>query len=365
MPGFVGNNTIESSETNSTTQSPTDMGLGYPLPLVIGYVILYVVFFTLAFFGNIMALLTCFKKYKSSQSILLCYIASLAAADLLFAILSTFDFAYFFLGNWPGGEPMCKIQGTFIEISYTASILTLVAISNERSRSVVSTSLARNRGISQRTIFIKILWIVTLVVCAPLFYGYTTEEKEGNQLCVNTNWGDIGRQTYYTLQAVLIFICPLIFMVWAHTKILRVLNSHIKNSAGVGTVETKQRKVTKMLAVVTLVFFCCWSPFIVVRAFRYFYVYEGNEVWRLTQLIIFGNSAVNPILYCFYSAQFRKSFKEIIRCNFTFESVRRKSRGGSHSTFALHDMKNKSTKRMVEVDDLNNPALNSSTSAFP
>ena len=337
MPGFVRNNTIESSETNSTTQSPTDMGLGYPLLLIIGFVILYVVFFTLAFFGNIMALLTCFKKYRSSQSILLCHIASLAAADLLFAILSTFDFAYFFLGDWPVGEPMCKIQGTFIEISYTASILTLVAISNERSRSATSTSLARNRGISQRTIFIKILWIVTFVVCAPLFYGYTTEEKEGNQLCVNTNWGDIGRQTYYILQAVLIFICPLIFMVWAHTKILRDLNSHIKNSAGVGTVETKRRKVTKMLAVVTLVFFCCWSPFIVVRALRHFYVYEGNEVWRLTELIIFGNSAVNPILYCFYSAQFRKSFKEIIRCNFSFESVPRKSPGGSHVCFARYE----------------------------
>ncbi|XP_068715381.1 type-2 angiotensin II receptor-like [Montipora foliosa] len=349
MPGFVRNNTIESSETNSTTQSPTDMGLGYPLLLIIGFVILYVVFFTLAFFGNIMALLTCFKKYRSSQSILLCYIASLAAADLLFAMLSTFDFAYFFLGDWPGGKPMCKIQGTFIEISYTASILTLVAISNERSRSATSTSLARNRDISQRTIFIKILWIVTFIVCAPLFYGYTTEEKEGNQLCVNTNWGDIGRQTYYILQAVLIFICPLIFMVWAHTKILRGLNSHINNSAGVGTVETKQRKVIKMLAVVTLVFFCCWSPFIVVRALRHFYVYEGKEVWRLTELIIFGNSAVNPILYCFYSAQFRKSFKEIIRRGATFLLNRCDARAQVDNTFALHDMKNKSTKRMVEV----------------
>ncbi|XP_068747023.1 galanin receptor 2b-like [Montipora capricornis] len=365
LPEIKGKNTSESSDTNSTSQSPAHMGLGYPLPLLIGYGILYVVFFTLAFFGNIMVLLTCYKKYRSSQSILLCYISNLAVADLLFAILSTFNLAYFFLEDWPGGRPMCKIQGTLIEICYTASILTLVAISYERSRSVTSTSLARNRGVSQRTIFIKILWIVTFVVCAPLFYGYTTEEKEGNQLCVNTNWGYIGRQTYYTLQAVLIFICPLIFMVWAHTKILRVLNSHIKSSGGVGTVETKQRKVTKMLAVVTLVFFCCWTPFIIVRALRYFYVYEGDKVWRLMQLIIFGNSAVNPILYCFYTAQFRKSFKEILRCKFSLEVARGKSRGGLHATFALNDMKNKSTKRMAEADHVNDPSLNSSTSALP
>ena len=74
---------------------------------------------------------------------------------------------------------MCKIQGTLIEISYTASILTLVAISHERSRSVRSTSLARNRSVAQRTIVIKILWIVAIVVCAPLFYGYATKEENG------------------------------------------------------------------------------------------------------------------------------------------------------------------------------------------
>ena len=334
-----------SSQTKSSTQAPEVRALGFPLLLTIAYVTLYVLFFSLAFFGNIMALLTCYKKYRSSQSILLCYISSLAAADLLFAILSTFDLAYFLEGDWPGGDVVCKIQGTFIEISYTASILTLVAISNERLRSVASKSLVRNHSIAQRTIFVKVLWIVALIVCTPLFYGYTTQEEKGKQLCLNTNWGDYGRQVYYTLQALLIFICPLIFMLWAHIKILSVLNSHIKNSRGVTTVESKQHKVTKMLAVVTLVFFFCWSPFIFVRALRHFYVYEGNEVWKLTQLMIFGNSALNPMLYCFYSSQFRESFKEFIRCKFSLKLVRPQRRAGSRSTFAMHGMpKGESTK---------------------
>lgn len=354
--------TNDSSEMNSTTK-PSEIDDDYPLALIIGYVILYVVFFTVAFFGNIMALLACYKKYHSSQSILLVYISSLATADLLFAILSIFDITYFFSGDWPGGNPMCKIQGTLIEISYSASVLTLAAISYERSRSVTSTTLARNRGVEHRTIVIKILWIVSVVVCAPLFYGYATEEENGKQLCLNTNWGDTGRQTYYILQAVLIFLFPLIFMVWAHTRILRVLQEHIKSSQGMASVESKQHKVTKMLAVVTLVFFCCWSPFIFVRALRYFYVYEGNEVWRLTQLIIFGNSAANPILYCFYSGQFRRSFKEIIKCKFEIHG-RRKTRTGSHSTFALHDVRHNSIKRTAAIELANDSALNSSSTAF-
>ena len=91
-------------------------------------------------------------------------------------LLTSMD-AEFYATDWPGGNGLCKIQGTLIEISYTASILTLVAISHERSRSVRSTSLARNRSVAQRTIVIKILWIVAIVVCTPLFYGYATEEE--------------------------------------------------------------------------------------------------------------------------------------------------------------------------------------------
>ncbi|XP_073257606.1 QRFP-like peptide receptor [Porites lutea] len=354
-----------SSKIMNSTVSPTHETAEYPLALIVGYVILYAVFFTVAFFGNIMVLLTCYRKYRSSRSILLCYISSLAAADLLFAILSTIDVSYFFLHDWPGGNALCKIQGTLIEISYTASILTLVAISHERSRSVRSTSLARNRSVAQQTIVIKILWIVAIVVCAPLFYGYATKEENGKQLCLNTTWGDSGRQTYYMLQAVLIFVCPLMYMIWAHWKILRVLQTHIRNTAGMGSVESKQHKVTKMLAVVTLVFFCCWSPFIIVRALRYFYAYEGNEVWRLTQLIIFGNSAANPILYCFYSAQFRRSFKEILRCKFSLKTPkRRKTRTGTNSTFA-YNVKHNSVRRVAEIEGLKDSAHNSSSTAFP
>ena len=192
MPGVDA--ATSSSKMNSTV-SPTHKTAEYPLALIVGYVILYAVFFTVAFFGNIMALLTCYRKYRSSRSILLCYISSLAAADLLFAILSTVDVSYFFLEDWPrAGNGLC-IQGTLIEICYTASILTLVAISHERSRSVRSTSLASNRSVAQWTIVIKILWIVAIVVCAPLFYGYATKEENGKQLCLNTTWGDSGRQT--------------------------------------------------------------------------------------------------------------------------------------------------------------------------
>ena len=307
---FVNDSEVESRNTTKGSEDNFSVIFG-----LLGTV--YFVFFVLAFVGNILALMTCYKNYRVTTSIILIYIASLASADLLFTVLTVFDLIAFALGEWLGGAPFCKIQGFFIETSYSASILTLVAISYERFRSITSRSLARSKRIETRMIIIKLVWVVSVVLCSPVLYGYvtTSDEKSGKSVCVNNlSWGDKGRQIYYSLQAVFLFLLPLGFMMWAHFSIFRLLQSHSKDNI-TSTVSKKQRKVTKMLAVVTLIFFCCWSPFIIVRAVRYFNAYDGDIIWRLSQLLIFLNSGINPILYCFFSGQFRSSFKEFIKCN--------------------------------------------------
>ncbi|EDO42096.1 predicted protein [Nematostella vectensis] len=305
-----------------------------PLLILIGYSLLYLVTYIVAVLGNIMALLTCYKNYRITTSILLVYIASLAIADLLFTFLTTFDFVYFFTENWVGGNPLCKLQGFLVETSYSASILTLVAISYERLRSVAAKGLARSQRIERRTIICKLIWVVSAIICAPLLYGYSAVQHPytGKTLCVNrVTWGDDGRQIYYAIHAVIIYCIPLVFMVWAHWKIFSFLKKHAHGKS-VSAVESKQRKVTQMLAVVTLIFVSCWTPFILVRALRYFFVYEGLEIWKLTQLIIIINSAVNPILYCFYSGQFRSSFKDMVKCRWHLTIRRGSSRRSSRKT---------------------------------
>ena len=301
----------------------------------------------MAVLGNIMAIMTCYSKYRSKASILLCFIASLASADLLFALLTVFDMVYFFTQTWPGGVVVCKVQGFLIETSYSASILTLVAISYERYRSVASKrDRSQTQRVDQRTIVVKAVWVLAVVLCTPVLYGYTTVEDGARLLCLNdVSWGDEGRQIYYSLQAVILFLLPLSVMIFAHVKIFRVLSSHNRNNTASSLVQ-KQRKVTKMLAVVTLVFFCCSTPFIVVRALLYFKVTESMIIWKLSQLMFFANSACNPVLYCFYSSQFRSSFKQMGRCKCRAHSARKArsastmSNATSNNTFVLRPLPN-------------------------
>lgn len=341
----------ESLANDDNSTSVEEVEAMSPMMTTIFYC-LYATIFTLAFVGNIFALITCYKTYKITTSVLLCYIASLASADLMFTLLSIFDLiAFIGNGDWFGGNPVCKIQSFLIESCYTVSILTLVAISYERLKAVSSPVLARAQRTTQRMIIPKIIWVIGMVSCGPLLYAYYVqkEESSGKSLCVNEYMGDLGRQIYYAIQAGLLFLLPLGFMSWAHVRIFRLLSSHVRSRNSIMT-DTRdglqQRKVTKMLAIVTLVFFICYGPFMVIRALRYFYIYNGDIMWRLGQMMIFGQAAVNPIIYCFYSKQFRFSFKDLLRCRFSTKETRKlrssstrsiSSLKSSQNTFALNE----------------------------
>ena len=338
------NSTKSGDETVDVVMSPLMTNVFYCL---------YAVVFTLAFVGNTLALITCYKTYKVTTSVLLCYIACLASADLMFTLLSIFDLVAFIgKGDWFGGNPVCKIQSFLIEACYTVSILTLVAISRERLRAVSSPVLARAQRSAERSLIPIIIWVIGIASCTPLLYAYyiKKEEDTGKSLCLNEYMGDSGRQIYYAIQAGLLFLLPLGFMIWAHIRIFVLLARHVRTRNSIMSDNReglKQRKVTKMLAVVTLVFFICYGPFMVIRALRYYYVYNGDVIWRLGQMMIFIQAAVNPIIYCFYSKQFRFSFKDLICCRFSSANNLRKPRSASlksissikssQNTFAMNE----------------------------
>ncbi|XP_032236787.1 QRFP-like peptide receptor [Nematostella vectensis] len=307
--------------TNASISADTGPNQVFPAAVRYSYIVYYIIIFLLATVGNIFALLTCYKSYRETTSVLLCFIASLSSADLLFTLLTPIDLAAFLAGAWVSGKVLCPVQSFLIESSYTASILTLAAISHERLVAVSSPLLARSQRVNQRKFIPLLIWALSLVLCSPLLYAYRITSGDGSPLqCVNTAWGNKGRQIYYSIQGVSLFIVPLSYMSWAHYKIFKSLKKHQLARARLASKTPSlkegfnEKKITKMLAIVTLIFVACYFPFLAVRSLRYFHVYSGDMVWRCVQLMIFTQAAVNPVIYCFYSKQFRGVFKELLRC---------------------------------------------------
>ena len=170
-----------------------------------------------------------------------------------------------------------------VEATYTASITTLVVISYQRMKGTTNPLNARIGDWLRRQYWkLLLIWVMCLAVCSPLVHIYRMEtQANGDLICVNSTWGDIGRQIYYSLHVTLFFIAPLLYMIFTQIRIHRALrtrgmpmgNSFIEKS------HCRQKKVAKTLAALTMAFVICWSPFMITRTLISF-------TWLL--LVLFG-----------------------------------------------------------------------------
>ena len=82
---------------------------------------------------------------------------------------------------------------------------------------------------------------------------------------------------------------------------------------------TNKKRIIKMLFVVVLEFFLCWTPLYVINTMALFsprLVYHnfGYAGISFLQLLAYSSSCCNPITYCFMNSNFRKSFLNLFRC---------------------------------------------------
>lgn len=81
--------------------------------------------------------------------------------------------------------------------------------------------------------------------------------------------------------------------------------------------ESKKR-VVKMLFVLVLEFFICWTPLYVINTVGMFvgqamYEYIDYTSISFFQLLAYSSSCCNPITYCFMNAGFRRAFLDTFK----------------------------------------------------
>lgn len=103
------------------------------------------------------------------------------------------------------------------------------------------------------------------------------------------------------------------------------LSRAIRSSYTEKSIESK-RKVIRMLFVLVLEFFICWTPLYVMHLWYLFspevvYKFIGPLGVTLIQLLAYSSSCSNPITYCFMNRRFRFAFLKL----FQFLHRKRKS----------------------------------------
>lgn len=284
---------------------------------------IYAVIFLVSIVGNTLVVVVIIRR-RRMRTVINYFILNLAVADLaMTCICIPFDIPVQENGyRWPYGPIMCRIIYPLQTMSLFASVFTLMAVSLNRFWAIVY-PLRRQMTKSVATLVIGIIWLMSALLTVPYV---TVLYIDTDGLC-NEQWPGVEHRKAYTLGLfVCQYIVPLTVILVAYIRIAFELRKCIVAKQGVSinavlnrAQQEDAKKVVRMLVIVTLLFAMCVLPNNIMWLWLDFG--DGGDwphFWKtltFTNLILFANSASNPIAYTICHEKFREEFKRHITCD--------------------------------------------------
>ncbi|XP_048580002.1 neuropeptide FF receptor 1 [Nematostella vectensis] len=274
--------------------------------------ICYVLIFIIGVIGNILVCLVVCRQRKM-KNVTNYFIVNLAAADLaVLLICIPFDFGEIITNYWPYGSIMCKLVYPLQTMATTASVGTLVAISLNRFMAIVYPLRPQLTTTDAKKV-ITVVWVLSLALVSP----YIAVLRMRGQHCQET-FEERGMQAgAYTMAIFLLqYVLPLTLIGLSYVRIGRDLRrdkGSYSNDALQREQEKEAHKVVKVLTGVVITFALLMLPNHVVfiwidfgRGGDHEYV---NQIVSLGQILVYFNSATNPLIYNAVNEQFREGFR--------------------------------------------------------
>ncbi|PVD29661.1 hypothetical protein C0Q70_08916 [Pomacea canaliculata] len=175
-----------------------------------------IIFFTLV--GNSLVIAAVVKE-RRLRKVSNSFVINLAVSDILVGTLVTpIALAYQLHGEWIFSRSLCDFWVSVDVTCCTASITNLCAISYDRYNAITQPlKYASKRTLKRALLLILIVWLYSLCIAIPPFFGWRTKE-DGlvSKECKISQ--DVGYTFYSTVGA---FYLPLLFMLFAYICIYR------------------------------------------------------------------------------------------------------------------------------------------------
>ena len=246
-------------------------------------------------------------------------LVNLAIADVAFLWLCVPFQAYkYFADGWLFSDALCKVVQYFLYVSAYVTIYTLVVISGIRYLTVVKSSSRNAWYKSKRNVICLATgtWFLTMTANIPALLAHTVK----SHVTETTNYVYCGIQPeamfplLFSFFAVgytvpLFIICILYLLIFLH------LNRNQPSTINQKKSRDRNYRTLRITIMVVLAFGISWLPTHAQHIALYFgplpegFLYEACRV--LWNVMSYGNSCANPIIYNLGSDKFRRCFREI------------------------------------------------------
>ncbi|KAL4658123.1 somatostatin receptor type 5-like [Arapaima gigas] len=302
------------SQNNTIFGKPTNvMSLQSASTIVMAMISLTV--FVIGLIGNTLSIYVVLR-YAKMKTVTNIYILNLSVADELYIVGLPFLTVQNMLSYWPFGSFLCQVVMTTDSINQFTSIFCLTMMSIDRYLAVVHPIQSANWRRPQVAKFINgMVWVLSILVVLPVIIF--SKVQEDFNTC-NISWPEpfnVWSMAFILYTSILGFFGPLLIICLCYLLIIVKVKS-AGARAGLTNRRKTERKVTRLVVAMVLVFMFCWLPFYISNIVNLIVILPENSftigLYFFTVSLTYVNSCANPVLYGFLSDNFKQSYLKIL-----------------------------------------------------
>ncbi|XP_022782767.1 pyroglutamylated RFamide peptide receptor-like [Stylophora pistillata] len=289
----------------------------YTEPAQIGLRTAFSLIVTVNLIGNASVCLVVWRnrQMRTAMNFLL---VNLACADMMVAIFIAPQYIFLHTYKNPNGltgDYLCKIVtgGNLMWTAGVVSVVSLIGVAFERYFAVLYPH-DESRRISKTKLkfIIPACWLFSISWNFPLFL--LVKYDASLDFCYE-EWPPGWYMNAYSLGwLIIIGILPVTVMSGLYSRVVYQL--WVRTSQPVDlpqrAVVKSRKRVTKMVLSVTVLCAVCWLPNLIAYVLDFYGLNSHGDVVHTTTVVLVSlNSAVNPIIYCFQSKDFRRHIKAL------------------------------------------------------
>ncbi|XP_072305295.1 thyrotropin-releasing hormone receptor-like [Eucyclogobius newberryi] len=289
--------------------------------------------------GNVMVVLVVLRS-KHMVTPTNCYLVSLALADLIVLLAAGLPNISDVVAFWIYGYTGCLCITYLQYLGINVSSCSILAFTVERYIAICHSIKAQFLcTVSRAKRIIAGVWVSTSLYCIMWFFLVDINKTVYSNGVVVTCGYRVSRSLYmpvYFLDFALFYVIPLVVSMVLYGLIARILsmspmpphlsdqggsvhhaNGTCKNSRSSRGALNHRKQITKMLAVVVILFAVLWMPYRTLVVVNSFIEPPYHNSWFLLfcRMCMYSNSAINPIIYNLMSHKFRVAFKKLCACS--------------------------------------------------